>query len=292
MSAQTLNHRGNPAIPNSIHAATWGILLVVILVLAAVNLHYAGRNIWDGWTEGAELRHPGYAERIHAADFFRTQANTWSNLAYTAVGLYAFGLGFLDLRRKPGPGEGYLLATPAMSFLFGAGCCYLGFASGFYHASLTRIGQQLDVAGMYSPLLALIAINLGRWLERFKITSTDKGFPAWIILTVLALICNYLLFRYKWSMSSTRVLSSLILTVTAFALLDRFWKGRCLPVPWMLLSGAAVVSARICWELDVHRKFSGPDAWYQGHSVWHLLTALSLFSIYFYYRLEVRTKPS
>jgi len=46
------------------------------------------------------------------------------------------------------------------------------------------------------------------------------------------------------------------------------------------------VAARICWVLDVAGKFSGPDAWLQGHAVWHLLTALSLAAIYLYYRNE------
>jgi len=52
------------------------------------------------------------------------------------------------------------------------------------------------------------------------------------------------------------------------------------------LSLAALVAARICWVMDVKGTFSGPDTWLQGHAVWHLLTALSLATIYLYYRNE------
>jgi hypothetical protein len=38
--------------------------------------------------------------------------------------------------------------------------------------------------------------------------------------------------------------------------------------------------------MDVVGKFSGPDTWLQGHAMWHLLTALSLATIYLYYRNE------
>jgi hypothetical protein len=47
------------------------------------------------------------------------------------------------------------------------------------------------------------------------------------------------------------------------------------------------MAARICWLLDVAGKFSGPDAWLQGHAVWHLLAGLSLASMYLFYRSEV-----
>ena len=80
------------------------------------------------------------------------------------MGFYAFALGCRDLQGKPPVEGGYLIKTPAMSILFGATCCYLGFGSGLFHASLTRWGQQLDVAAMYSPLVVFIAINLGRWI--------------------------------------------------------------------------------------------------------------------------------
>ena len=79
---------------------------------------------------------------------------------------------------------------------------------------------------------------------------------------------------------------NLLLVVTGFALLDRFQLRRKLPVPLMFPSGVALVAARICWQLDVAGKFSGPDTWLQGHAVWHLLTGPSLAGIYLYYRSE------
>jgi predicted membrane channel-forming protein YqfA (hemolysin III family) len=139
---------------------------------------------------------------------------------------------------------------------------------------------------MYSPLVVAIAINVGRWVPRLKTGGGGVGVPTWPILAGLALAASFLLYKHKWSMRSSVVLPTLILIVAAFAVVDRFQRCRKLSVPLMLLSLAVLVAARICWVLDVAGKFSGPDTWLQGHAVWHLLTALSLASIYLYYRLE------
>ncbi len=277
------------SFPIWIHAFAWGGVLALILLLLAISNRYDGTNVWSNWTASQELRKPGYAERIYPENVLRTRANSWSNLAYVLVGFYAVGLAGHDWRGRPQARGCYLSDTPAMSIFFGLTCCYLGFGSGLYHASLSRWGQQIDVASMYAPLLAFIAINLGRWIPRVKTAGRREGFSTWPLLALLALVASFLLYQYKWSMSSAKVLPTLILMVAAFAVLDRFRSGTRMAGRWLVLSMAALVAARICWQLDVAKKFSGPDTWFQGHAVWHLLTALSLASTYLFYRSEINS---
>ena len=274
-------------MPPWVHAFAWGGVLALVLLLIGVSRYYQGRNVWSGWVESAEFRHPAYAERVYVENVFRTRSDTWSNLAYVLVGFYALALGYQDLRRNGPADAGYAIRTPAMSILFGVTCCYLGVGSGLFHASLTRFGQQLDVAAMYSPLVVFIAINVGRWFPRLTTSGRAGYVPTWPILAGLVLVACFLLYQYQWSMRSGVVLPTLILTVAVFAILDRFQRRCKLAVPLMLLSTVALVGARICWLLDVAGNFSGPDTWLQGHAVWHLLTALSLASTYLYYRSEV-----
>jgi predicted membrane channel-forming protein YqfA (hemolysin III family) len=273
-------------VPPWVHAFAWGGVLALVLLFIGVSRHYQGRRVWSGWAESAELRRPAYAERVCVDDLFRTRSDTWSNLAYVLVGFYALALGWNDRRRKGPANAGYLIHTPTMSILFGLACCYLGFGSGLFHASLTRWGQQLDVAAMYAPLVVFIAINVGRWIPRPKAGRLEGGFPTTLVLVGWVLATCFLLYRYKWSMRSGVVLPALILTVAVFAIMDRFQRRRRLFVPWLIVSTLALVAARICWEMDVAGKFSGPDTWFQGHAVWHLLTAISLATMYLYYRSE------
>ena len=292
-------------LPLRLHLYVWGALLILILALITLNRTYAGRGLWNGLKESDGLRRATYAERIYREDFFRTRANTWSNLAYVALGFYGFAWAAHDRRRKAGPltahtredlsqpgsvekirphPQSYVTATPALSVLFGLACCWLGIGSGYFHASLTRFGQQLDVASMYGTLLVFLAMSLGRWWPRLKLSRLGLNTPSWPFLGSLVVLNSALLFYYKWSMSATRVLSTLILSIAACALIDLFRPAPRPLLRWQLLSIAALIAAVTCRQLDVAGRFSGPDAWLQGHALWHLLTATSMGCTYLYYR--------
>jgi len=145
--------RFSARLPVWVHAVPLESLLILVLALLQVISAWEGRPVWEDWPASSELHHPAYTEAVHLEEVVRTHANTWSNLAYVWVGLYGLAIGCHDLRHASAPGSGYLVRTPALSLLFGLACCFLGFGSGLFHASLTRLGQQLDVAAMYSPLL-------------------------------------------------------------------------------------------------------------------------------------------
>ena len=274
---------GGTRLPSWVHSLAWGAIVMVALALAVISRSGRDRNVWEGWRESRELRRPGYAERVYINEVFRTRANTWSNLAFVLVGLYGIAIGWHDLRHPSPGGAGYLVQTPALSLTFGLACCFLGAGSGLFHASLTRFGQQMDVAAMYPPLLALIAVTLGRWIPCLPRGGHRRSLPTWPIWIALVGVASVLLFLYKWSMSSLNVLSTLIACVALCAVPDR----RKLDLRWLGWSGAALIAAVICRQLDIAGRFTGPDAWLQGHALWHLLTGLSLGCMYFYHRSEM-----
>ena len=109
----------------------------------------------------------------------------------------------------------------------------------------------------------------------------------WPVFAALAVITTTLLYVYKWSMSANHVLTTLILSVTILTLLDRFHPMRRMSLRWAVLSVLALVAAVTCRQLDIAGRFSGPDAWFQGHAVWHVLTALSIGCTYLYYRSDM-----
>lgn len=84
---------------------------------------------------------------------------------------------------------------------------------------------------MYSPLVALIALNL------------DRRYPAWPLWAATALLASVLLYIYKWSMPSSLVLPALILGVGFFMTLDRFRHDYRMETRWMLLAAASLLAA-------------------------------------------------
>lgn len=266
-----------PRAPGWVHLCAWGGLALSAAGLAAVWAGWAERDPWAGWTAAEELDRPIYAERVHVGSVFRTRANTWSNLAFFLPGLYALALGLADRRAPrldPAPDPrsaraGYLRATPALSGLFGLACLYLGLGSALFHASLTRLGQQLDVGAMYTPLLALLAVSAGRSRPRLGRHST------WPLLAAVWVAASALLFLFKWQLPARLLMPALILAYCAARGLEHA-RGVHPAGRWLALSGGCLLLAVVCRELDVAGRFSGPDAWLQGHAVWHLLCAGAL----------------
>ena len=87
-------------LPARAHVIVWGALLALIVLLVVTARVYEGRRVWERWRESGGLGRASYAERIYPDDFFRTPANTWSNLAFVTVGFYGFAFGWHDLRRR------------------------------------------------------------------------------------------------------------------------------------------------------------------------------------------------
>ena len=265
-------------LPWHMHRAVWGSFVVCVVLLLALEWSQRGQNFWNGFQEANEFRNRHYAERMVAKNLFRTSANTWSNLAYAVVGFYAMGFAAMDLRR-PAFQAGYLASTPAMSLLFGIACCFLAVASGLFHASLTREGQRLDVTAMYSPLLVMIAVNIGRLRPSWRLPRLGT-IPTWSCLACLVIVATLLFYLYKWSLSSAVILPLLIVLVAGFALRELLSCASRIGIGFLLAAIASLGIAVACRELDIQRRFSTPDAVIQGHAVWHVLTAISLAALY------------
>jgi len=271
--------------PAAVHRFAWAGTAVALVAVLLAAAGWDGRGPWDGWEEGRDLRSPGYAERVHFDRTLRTRANALSNLAYVTVGLYAIGLALAD-RRRTAPPANAVIAAPALSALFGAACVWLGFSSGIFHASLTRAGQRLDVAAMPLPLLAVLLVAATRVLPG-RVGPGAGGVATVPLLVLLALVTEWAMWRWKWSIPGMRVLEGFIVAVTVTAILEHVLLPRRLDARWLALALVLLIVAWICRESDVAGTFPvGPDSWLQGHAVWHVLTAAALGAIYLHERSE------
>jgi hypothetical protein len=276
----------------AVHAFAWGGTLLAAIAVIVAAAAAEGTGPWEGWDEGRELRRPGYAERVWPDQPIRTRANTFSNLAYVTVGLYACGLGLSDRRQArlaspDAPPVNIVVATPALSALFGLSCLWLGFSSGLFHASLTRAGQRLDVAAMYPPLLSLLAIAAARALPARIGRRFGVGLPTWSLLAAAVIVAEIALWRWKWSMSATTVLSSLIAAMALVTVAEHLlWPRRCRSA-WLGWGACFLAAGIACRQSDVAGSFPvGPDSYLQGHALWHLLTAAALGTLYLHERSE------
>jgi len=250
-----------------------------------------GSNLWDKW------KHKAHSELVYWDEIIRTKSNTWSNFFYIFVGYFSILCSIFDYynHRQVLPQSplliNYVTGNPPLSFLFGVACIHLGFASGLYHACLCYFGRQLDVASMYSPLMVLIAISLGRWSPHLVISSgfAKIAMPKWPIFSVIIVVSAYLFYEFKWYMDSSIILPTLIIITYGLAIADRiYFPHRSMNLKWMILSFIALIVGFTCRILDVNRMFFWfqSDSLVQGHAVWHLLTSASLYWMYLHHRSE------
>jgi hypothetical protein len=190
-------------------------------------------------------------------------ANTWSNLAYLALGLWMWraARGRADLR------------------LFGPASLAVGAFSFAYHASYTWALQFLDFVGMFLFCFLVIARNATRlgWIE-------PRGEPRFFLLGVAgASALVPALFELGVAIQLTVAACIAVALVQEGTLVRRAaspaGRSRAYAAGLALLALAGLASL-----LDVTRVWCDPAShWLQGHAAWHVLSALALAAFFRFY---------
>lgn len=248
-----------PRLPRAV-----GITAVVALGFVGFLAMQPEAGAWSGLTPGDCTEYCEGSHRCGTPDSrpaVQQPLNAWSNLAYVFVGALA-------LARPLTLGAG----------LFAASSLLLGVGSFLFHASITREMQWLDMVGTYGVLVALLACGVHRvW-----------GL-SWSLLLPASLGLDLLIARYKWHLDATVVMPLLLFAIAVpMTRAVRTGTGRTIAALVPLAIFLAAFSVR---ELDVRHIGCDPaSVLYQGHTLWHLLTAASLGASYRFFERASATR--
>ncbi len=250
-----------PALPNAHRIAQlpWKRAAIATLAVAAVGALVTAplrsAELWSGLTPGVCAE---YCEASANCGPLASRAaiqqplNAWSNLAYLFVGVLA-------LRRPLRPSAA----------LFSASCVLLAIGSFLFHAAVTTEFQWLDMVGTYAVLISVVACGC---IAAFGVAARSA--------IGAALAIDLLFAVFKWRINAFLALPALIAAL-AVPMAFVVKAGRIATVTALLpllLMGAAFALRQI----DVAHIGCFPDSrLYQGHALWHLLTAASLGVAYF-----------
>jgi hypothetical protein len=207
---------------------------------------------WSAWAR-PDIHHC----EANLAGWIAAPADTWSNLAYIAVGLWLWS------RNPKGPGR----ALAAISVV-------VGLCSFAFHASYTYPGQVLDYAAMF----LLTAWLLARGAVRAGWTSSSRLNVVWAVL-VGASLGVFALFHAL----SLPVQTIMLLHVAAVSA-QELWISRSVRRPPsyrpFVLALGLIAAAYACWHLDHAEGFCAPENHiFQWHAVWHILTAAAFLPL-------------
>lgn len=189
---------------------------------------------------------------------------SWSSLAFVLL-----GVGVILWRGVPGTRERRLLP------IGGAIMISIGVSSFVYHATLTFLGQWLDVFSMY--LLGLL-IALGA-LWRAGRLGGRTSIALFVGLAIALGVAQYL---YP---DARRILFAIVLLPGVVLELTPFIAGRALGSRrWVVASLATFIGAYAIWILD-QSPLCDPHFWLQGHAVWHVLGAVAALLLTVHWRV-------
>jgi hypothetical protein len=225
-----------------------------------------------------------FCETDRMDQLIRQPANTWSNLAYFLVGLFALTLGVQDFKQSGRKeSDNFLVRYPIFSIMFGLSVVYVFFGSFLYHASLTSYFQKIDQTGLYSTIIIVLVFNIYKIFPVFRFRQQWKSSHA--LMVGLIFLFNYIIFTHLWTININLLFPTLVVMVfitsayyTLFINKEHYFTN------YLWAASAIMVLAGIIWILDRTDVVCSPDSIFQGHALWHILTAVSLLFIYMYYR--------
>ncbi|WP_428662294.1 ceramidase domain-containing protein [Runella sp.] len=253
------------------------------LIWFGANTFFNG-EVWQGMVVSKSALMTEYCEFNNVARFFHQRMNTYSNLAYFFFGVLILQMANEDHKNQGIKKQNRLESFPLLSAFMGLGFVYLSFGSAFFHASLTYIGQRVDMNGTYGITLVLVSITLYHVLHRVTFTPSLK--IAWLASFFVIIV---LFLKIALLIPSAKLLPSLILVMLIGMVINYFQFRKERLISLVVLSLVLMVVAIKIRTMDVQKMGCNPYSCYQGHSVWHLLTAISSFCSYSFFRFAGTT---
>ncbi len=235
-----------------IRSAAYAVLLTLLI---AFIFQKVGKHL-IGMPPATCMPNDCFCESIRGK-ILRQPINAISSLSFVLVGIFIIGVGHAEKTKNK-----------YITFLYPILLILIGIGSFIYHATLTLIGQFLDVAGMYGLAAFIIAYALYR---RNKLKF-------WSLFLLINIILDFILLIYP---ESRRVLFGAVFIAGVTLELYKYARKRFYPHFGMGLF--IFVIAYIIWILDRYRVLCSPASFLQGHSIWHIFGALSSYFLFLYY---------
>ncbi len=219
-------------------------------------------NFWGNLPLGTAGKFAEYCEhnRMHA--FLRQEMNTYSNIGFAFAG-------FLLLLQENSQGR----IPIYFRWYYGIFLILLGLGSGYYHASLTLDGQRWDMLGTYGIPFSAFTLSLQGVIAK----NNNKLLALLTLLLVIFLVTYFISPFYNLS---GKILPPVFLLTTLLTVIYIKNEPHRKLFIWGFAAIISLASAIFFRTIDVKKIACDPESLYQGHALWHFLTATSAFLVY------------
>jgi hypothetical protein len=272
----------------------WGILLGAGVLTVVICQASDFRPFPKPSTSRISFYEQEQCEPVDSNSCLFQKEDFWSNYSYLAGGLLVLCLHDRWIGRS-----------------YGIVLIYLAFCSAWYHGTLSETGQTMDIAGVYTALLATVAYAFYELAKRWPddpivwylmLTTIPAGLGAAVVRS------DVIIFDSTWFSLGMGVVIFVVLLVTLLGniqpstdLTGEFppdtqaqRKTRLWPIFWYSLVLCAIACAG---KFTDGTNFLGPTLaggkclyasgalrWFQGHAIWHIATGLMFPCLFEFFR--------
>lgn len=218
----------------------------------------------------------------------RQPSNSWSNMSFVFFGIMFLVYAIEDYYDKNKTKINYITKYASFSLIVGISMIFLGLSSFLFHASLIQFASRLDITGVVVSCIIIFSYSILRFasLENFRKTKIFfiKTYRSYIFLIFIFSIM-YFIFNFRGREVS-------LILIIGTVVLNIIIQIKYLPninFKYFIAAMITIIISIILWLLD---KFliCVPESILQLHAAWHILTSLTVYLMYIFFRSETLTK--
>ncbi len=248
-------------------------------VVVSMALFFAG--LYNGWFGPATGVGDVFCEAARPG-LIKQPANTWSNLGFVFAGLL---VGWQLMRGSFNQNSNSLTRTGFYGAFFASLIVLLGPGSMAMHATTAEIGGFFDMLSMYLVASFTTAYSMQRF---FKWKPLQFSLVFFVVLSV-CLWADGKPYHIVFDYFGNAIFALFISITVLFEILNTYVRKMEHLKMWGVVSLGALLLALAIWNVSqTGQRFCDPQSLIQGHAIWHLLDALSVYGLFRFYVSEHR----
>jgi dihydroceramidase len=255
------------------HPIVLAVVLTGLLALGFIAGLSALGPEWATYAPASCTATRCFCEMPRTGTLLLQPANTWSSFGYVLIGCL--------MLVQPYERDSRSALSPLSARTLGVTSIVVGIGSGLLHGTLTLWGQFFDVLGMYLVGSFLLISAMARWRR----IPDGASVALYVVLCAALVTALFLLPEVRRWLFAVLLILAVVIEL-AFARRSR-------PSARVALYLGGLIATAIAfgiWILDQEGVLCAPTSLIQGHAVWHLLGAASLWLTFSYYRSERRQR--
>jgi len=258
---------------------------VGVIIAMAIPIHiFSGVDLWSGF----EISQVGSTQEFcefHGYDMLiRQPANTWSNMIYFFFGILYFVYAYKDKRMKLPHRHNFVTRYTSYSIVLGVVSIFLAFGSFTFHASLIEFARKLDITGVVASAMVLLSYSSLRLYGLINFRKTELFFLRTYKIHILSVIGGLLLF-FLSGFHGREITAFLIAAIVIVNLYTQFKFKPRVKIGYFIAAIGSIILSTTLWYLD-KELICNPESLFQLHALWHILTGVTIYLVYMFYRTE------